>query len=126
MPSVYFHFINEYKNKYEKHYDQIYYPQPQHFKQIKPLVDGIEGFDGITLDEWAARLKVYFESNEEWVIGCKHNLSAFIKHFHRFIPKRIKKQKEPSEVMIHCTECHKDHPATYQCWVDCEPQKARE
>jgi hypothetical protein len=117
MPSIYFHYINEYKKKYEDKYGEMFYPQPQHFKQVKPLVDGIEDFEGITLDEWTARLKVYFNSDDDWVRGCKHNLSVFIKHFHRFIPEKKVERRADSEMIIHCAECGKDHPATYRCWL---------
>jgi hypothetical protein len=71
----------------------------------------------ITLDEWTARLRCFFESNDEWVKGCKHNLSVFIKHFHRFIPMKKPKRVSDAKIIIQCNECGKAHPATYQCWV---------
>lgn len=103
--------IKLYSNFYEEKYQQKFYPQDYHFAQAKKMMEAPEGFEPPTLDDVVARLKWFFTTDEDWIVGSRHNFSVFAKHFHRWIPAKTKKQlpASPYDSQTKCPNCGTKH-----------------
>jgi hypothetical protein len=70
---------------------------------------------GITPDEFAQRLKVYFGNEFYGGESCRHSLFAFVKNINSFIPP--KKRKEANKA-YELEFCH-THDVTYRLGFGC-------
>ena len=114
MANIYYQVLKMYADNYEKEYGEEFYPQPHHFRQCKEFLEVHEGFNPIPLDEVARRLPIFFK--DPFWRGCKHNISKFFEHFHRFIPEKAKpRPSNRSTNKIQCVDCHTEHDPHILC-----------
>ena len=116
MANIYFQVFEMYGKHYKREYGEEFYPQKHHFKQCKDFLDVQEGFKPIPLDEVERRLPIFF-ADPFWR-GCKHNITKFFEHFHRFIPERARHKAPPTirrELRVFCSECDTEHNAHELC-----------
>jgi hypothetical protein len=79
----------KYAHLYAKVYGEKWMPTSEHIGQTLTLLKSpVPGFDAYTPNDMTARLEVFFNTKEDWLVSCKHNYSVFIRHFHRWIPKK--------------------------------------
>ena len=121
VANIYYQVLKMYADHYEKEYGEEFYPQPHHFKQCRDFLDVQEGFRPIPLDEVARRLPIFFQ--DPFWRKCKHNISKFFEHFHRFVPEKARprvQQSNKSTIRIRCVECETEHDPTVLC-PTCNP-----
>ena len=121
MANIYYQVFKMYAEHYEREYGEEFYPQKHHFKQCKDFLDVQEGFKPIPLDEVARRLPIFF-ADPYWR-GCKHNITKFFEHFHRFIPEKARRKAPPTirrELRVFCSDCDTEHNE-YELCPKCYP-----
>ena len=121
VANIYYQVLKMYADHYEKEYGEEFYPQPHHFKQCRDFLDVQEGFRPIPLDEVARRLPIFFQ--DPFWRKCKHNISKFFEHFHRFIPEKARRKASPMirrALRVFCSDCDTEHNE-YELCPRCHP-----
>ena len=60
--------------------------------------------ESVPLDSLSQRLDVYMNKNDDWIVGCRHSLPAFVKNINKFIPETKPAKKKQNPVVLLC-EC---------------------
>jgi len=92
-----------YKQLYEQHYGGSWKPSDEHiYGTINLFKSSLAGFEPYNLQDILQRLEIFFQQKDDWIVVTRHNYNVFLKHIHRWVPKRtIEKQK----VDIDCYQC---------------------
>jgi hypothetical protein len=67
-------------------YQEKWIPSSEHIalglELFKPPMPGFNAYD---VDDAIRRNDIFFRCRLDWVVGCKHNFSVFVKHFAKWI-----------------------------------------
>lgn len=91
-------------------YKERWKPNDSNLEEAYSLFRAPEGFEPYTLDEIIRRQKVFWRCKDDWLVGCKHNFSVFVRHIHRWLPAQKKTPlilplKSKGEKVWQCPEC---------------------
>lgn len=114
-----------YGKLFRAEYGERWMPRDEHIRDTLELFKSpMPGFEGYTPEELIARLVVFFAVKEPWLVSCKHNYAVFLKHIHRWIPKRVIADPKSSAVTSKsdsvCPDCQEPIKPGEVCHV-CYP-----
>jgi len=97
-----------------EHQGEKYRPTGQDLKAAKEFYElNPDIFDDVV--EFQERAQEYLRSRFEGWLNLKHPCWAFLKHYNSYLPKKKPVEQVKRKIMIHCTDCGKDHGAHDSC-----------